>query len=144
MWPAAHARALAASQNEDISLRLNSIRRLGTIALALGEERTRKELIPYLNDCNDDEDEVLLAIAEELGGFVPYVGGPKYAYTLLQPLETLSTVEETVVRDTAVDSLCKVGSTMGEADTAEHFFPLLKACAAARTWGTRRARWHAG
>ncbi len=47
-------------KNEDVALRLNSVRRLSTIALALGEERTRKELIPYLTDANDDEDEVRL------------------------------------------------------------------------------------
>lgn len=35
-------------KNDDIALRLNSIRRLSTIALALGEERTRSELIPFL------------------------------------------------------------------------------------------------
>jgi hypothetical protein len=35
-------------KNEDIQLRLNSIRRLNTIAKALGHERTRKELIPFL------------------------------------------------------------------------------------------------
>jgi hypothetical protein len=35
-------------QNEDIQLRLNAIRKLSTIALALGPERTRDELIPYL------------------------------------------------------------------------------------------------
>jgi hypothetical protein len=29
-------------------MRLNSVRRLSTIALALGEERTRTELIPFL------------------------------------------------------------------------------------------------
>ena len=45
-------------KNEDVALRLNSVKRLSTIALALGEERTRKELIPYLADSNDDEDEV--------------------------------------------------------------------------------------
>ncbi|RVX14030.1 Serine/threonine-protein phosphatase 2A 65 kDa regulatory subunit A beta isoform [Vitis vinifera] len=54
-------------KNEDIQLRLNSIRRLSTIARALGEERTRKELIPFLSENNDDDDEVLLAMAEELG-----------------------------------------------------------------------------
>lgn len=32
-------------KNEDIQLRLNSIKKLSTIALALGEERTRNELI---------------------------------------------------------------------------------------------------
>ena len=36
-------------KNEDIQLRLNSIRRLSTIATALGFERTRDELIPFLN-----------------------------------------------------------------------------------------------
>ena len=36
-------------KNEDIQLRLNSIRRLSTIALALGPDRTREELIPFLN-----------------------------------------------------------------------------------------------
>ena len=36
-------------KNEDIQLRLNSIRRLSTIALALGPDRTRDELIPFLN-----------------------------------------------------------------------------------------------
>jgi serine/threonine-protein phosphatase 2A regulatory subunit A len=36
-------------KNEDIQLRLNSIRRLSTIAIALGAERTRCELVPFLN-----------------------------------------------------------------------------------------------
>jgi serine/threonine-protein phosphatase 2A regulatory subunit A len=31
-----------------LQLRLNSIKKLSTIALALGVERTRKELIPFL------------------------------------------------------------------------------------------------
>jgi serine/threonine-protein phosphatase 2A regulatory subunit A len=36
-------------KHEDIQLRLNSIRRLSTIAVALGVERSRNELIPFLN-----------------------------------------------------------------------------------------------
>jgi len=79
-----------------------------------------------LNDCNDDEDEVLLAIAEELGQFVAYVGGPDHAHVLLIPLETLSTVEETVVRDRAVESLCQVGSVLTSQSIAEFFLPLIK------------------
>lgn len=35
-------------RNEEVQLRLNSIRKLSTIALALGPERTRKELIQFL------------------------------------------------------------------------------------------------
>ena len=57
-------------QNENVQLRLNSIRRLTTIASALGPERTRAELVPFLADANDDEDECLLAIAEEMGNLI--------------------------------------------------------------------------
>ena len=80
-------------RNEDVTLRLNSVRRLTTIALALGEDRTRKELLPFLQDNHDDEDEVLLVVAEELGKFVPLVGGPNFAHTLLPPLEALACVD---------------------------------------------------
>jgi serine/threonine-protein phosphatase 2A regulatory subunit A len=36
-------------RNDDSQMRLKSVRRLGTIATALGAERTRDELVPYLN-----------------------------------------------------------------------------------------------
>ncbi|MBA0878629.1 hypothetical protein Goshw_019203, partial [Gossypium schwendimanii] len=124
-------------KNEDIQLRLNSIRRLSTIARALGEERTRKELIPFLSENNDDDDEVLLAMAEELGVFIPYVGGVEYANVLLPPLETLCTVEETCVRDKAVESLCRIGAQMREQDLVEYFIPLVKRLAAGE-WFTAR------
>ena len=113
-------------KNDDIQLRLNSIRRLSTIARALGEERTRKELIPFLSENNDDDDEALLALAEELGVFIPFVGGVEYAHVLLPPLETLCTVEETCVRDKAVESLCRIGSQMRETDLVDWFIPLVK------------------
>ena len=80
-------------------LRLNSIKKLSTIALALGVERTRSELIPFLTDTIYDEDEVLLALAEQLGTFTPLVGGKEHVHCLLPPLESLATVEETIVRD---------------------------------------------
>ena len=113
-------------KNDDIQLRLNSIRKLSTIARALGEERTRRELIPFLGENNDDDDEVLLAMAEELGVFIPFVGGVEHAHVLLPPLEMLCTVEETCVRDKAVESLCRIGLQMRESDLVEYFIPLVK------------------
>lgn len=94
-------------KSEDVVLRLNAIRRLSTIALALGEERCREELVPFLMESLDDEDEVLLALAEELGNFVEYVGGPQWAHLLLSPLENLAAVEETLVRDKVRSTRCK-------------------------------------
>lgn len=97
-------------KHEDIQLRLNATRRIKTIADALGPERTRGELLPFITDTIDDEDDVLLALAEQLGDFIHHVGGPAYASVLLQPLETLSTVEESMVREKAVEALCNLST----------------------------------
>lgn len=35
-------------KNEDIQLRLNAVRNISTIAKAMGPERTRNELLPFL------------------------------------------------------------------------------------------------
>jgi len=87
-------------RSEDVQLRLNAIHSIPTIGLALGSDRAREELIPFLQDSVDDEDEVLLALAEELGkNFEQYIGGTAYAHVILGPLENLSSVEETLVRE---------------------------------------------
>ncbi|CAD5227442.1 unnamed protein product [Bursaphelenchus okinawaensis] len=112
-------------RNEDVQLRLNSIRKLSTIALALGVERTRKELIQFLTDTIYDEDEVLLALAEQLGNFTPLVGGPEYVHCLLPPLENLANIEETVVRDKAVESLRKIADKHSPAALEDHFIPMI-------------------
>lgn len=107
-------------RSEDVQLRLNAIHRISTIALALGPDRARDELIPFLQDSVDDEDEVLLALAEELGrNFEEYIGGPEHAHLLLGPLENLSAVEETLVRDkvrilcyaTSAFQICRILTT---------------------------------
>jgi serine/threonine-protein phosphatase 2A regulatory subunit A len=47
----------------------------------------------------EDDDEVLLVMAEALGSFVDLVGGPAHAVCLIEPLGALAAVEETVVRE---------------------------------------------
>lgn len=120
-------------KNEDLQLRLNATRRIKTIAEALGPERTRGELLPFLTETVDDEDEVLLTLADELGDFVEEVGGSPHASVLVQPLETLATVEETIVRDKAVDSLRRLSGTVTELSEedgrtlhVDHMFPLVQ------------------
>ena len=82
-------------RSEDVQLRLNAIHSIPTIALALGPDRAREELIQFLQESVDDEDEVLLALAEELGkSFEQYIGGSEYAHCLLLPLENLSVLED--------------------------------------------------
>ncbi|MCJ1412671.1 Polyamine N-acetyltransferase 1 [Ptychographa xylographoides] len=112
-------------KHDDVLLRLNAIHRLSTIALALGAERTRDELIPFLDESVEDEDEVLTALSEELGNFVEYVGGPEYGHVLLSPLENLAAIEEPLVREKAVESLNKICGELSQAQVEDYFIPLI-------------------
>ncbi|KAJ5713741.1 uncharacterized protein N7483_010922 [Penicillium malachiteum] len=132
-------------KHDDVLLRLNAIHRLSTIALALGPERTREELIPFLDgwspltdsyhldapnkicpvDSVEDEDEVLTALGEELGNFTEYVGGPEHAHVIIAPLENLAAIEEPLVREKAVESLNKVCEQLNESQVEERFIPLV-------------------
>ena len=47
----------------------------------------------------DDEEEVLLTLAEILPSQLEFAGGPQYAEHVLRPLEKLCASEETTVRD---------------------------------------------
>ena len=94
-------------KHEDVALRLNSMRKLETIATALGPQRTREELLPFLNESVDDEDEVLLVLAEELTKFIGFVGGNEHLATILVPLESLATV----ARPPAPHSFCRRNMT---------------------------------
>lgn len=57
---------------------------------------------------------------------VPLVGGATHAPALVPLLEALAKEEETVVRDAAVTSLCKVGATFSRAQAMEHFVPCIR------------------
>lgn len=70
--------------------------------------------------------QILLALAEELGGFTPLIGGPAYAHILLKPLEDLAAIEETVVREKAVQSLHRIGEELPANSINNNFVPLVK------------------
>lgn len=86
-------------KHDDVQLRVSASKSLPQIAQALGPERTRDELIPFLTESIDDDDEVLQVIAEKLGELSTLVGGEEYVYYLLNPLESLAKVIEGSVRD---------------------------------------------
>jgi len=113
-------------KNDDVTLRLNSIERLQSIALALGEERTRLELLPFLMENHDDDDVILLALAGELNaGFVKVIGGAGYAHCMRAILETWAGVDETVVRAKATASMMEVGEVMDREDFRSQFLPVV-------------------
>lgn len=124
-------------RHNDLDYRVNATKHLCTISRALGEERTREELIPFIMDSTDDEDEVLLAMAEALGDLVDCLGGPEHVHQLLVPLEALTACEEGVVRERAVESILKVGTAMSREAKGDHLLPFLRRLAD-RDWFTTR------
>jgi serine/threonine-protein phosphatase 2A regulatory subunit A len=144
-------------KHEDVQLRLNSMRQLPLIgectfparpafaadrsacaAETLGPERARDELMPFLCESVDDDDEVLLAMASCMNhDFIPLVGGAEFAFTMLPVLEQLVTVEELSVRDTAVDSLGSIILKMPADHFDEHILTMYSHLAE-RDWFTSR------
>ncbi|EDO15808.1 hypothetical protein Kpol_1040p21 [Vanderwaltozyma polyspora DSM 70294] len=119
-------------KHDDIANRVEAMQKLDTIAIALGPERTRSELIPFLTEvAQDDEDEVFSVLTEQLGKFTPYVGGSEHATLLLPILEILASTEETLVRDKAVDSLNNVAQELSQDQLFEKFIPLVENLATA-------------
>ena len=124
-------------RSDDLPSRVEAARKLSTIALALGPQRTRDELLPFLSDGVDDDDEVLEAIAISLGKLVPYVGGKQYISSLLQPLELLLAVEENVVRDKAAQSVISISKQMSSDDYNKEFVGMIERLAT-KEWFTAR------
>ncbi len=85
----------------------------------------------------EDDDEVLLLLGEQLGAFVPFVGGPQYAALLMGPLGVLASAEETVVREKAVESACTVIAQLSPEAVMESVVPVLQRLTAG-DWFTAR------
>jgi serine/threonine-protein phosphatase 2A regulatory subunit A len=92
-------------RHDDINHRIAAISSIGSIASALGTERTREELIPFLTESMDDEADVLLTIADKLSDLIKYVGGREYVHFLLVPLEFLVMNEVMAIREAAINSI---------------------------------------
>jgi len=93
--------------------------------------------VPFLKDTTDDDDEVLLIIAEKLGELHAYVGGPEHLYVLLEPLQLLAMVEESNVRAATVASLEAIAAAMPDDQLAKRYIPFVLDLAV-KDWFTAR------
>ncbi|XP_072125789.1 serine/threonine-protein phosphatase 2A 65 kDa regulatory subunit A beta isoform-like [Mobula birostris] len=99
---------------------------LSTTALALGVERTRNELLPLLTDTIFDEDEALLALAEQLGNFTVLVGGPEYVHCLLDSVRLL-----------AVEACVSIAQLLPQEDLEALVMPTLRQAVDDESWRVR-------
>jgi serine/threonine-protein phosphatase 2A regulatory subunit A len=115
--------------SDEVFVKVNAIHRLKIVATILGPDATRSQLIPYitstlyLDSLLNEEDEVLFALAEELGSLSRYITGS--SSILITPLEYLAAIEETVVRDQAVKSLASVAELLPDSDIISIFAPMV-------------------
>ncbi|KAK6462397.1 armadillo-type protein [Scheffersomyces coipomensis] len=114
-------------KHDDVSNRVEAMQKLDTIAIALGPERTLKELLPFLNDvAQDDEEEVFAVLASKLGDFIPLIGGHQHCEPLIQILTILASMEEPIVRDKAIDSLNKISLELTPEELNNIFLHLIQ------------------
>lgn len=115
---------------DEVYVKVNAIHRLQIVATVLGPENTRNQLIPYLNSTfqigllESQEDEVLFALAQELGYLHKYINGSPSV--LIPILEQLAAMEETVVREQAVKSISLIANYLSEADATNIMAPMLQ------------------
>ena len=101
--------------------KINAIHSLKGISFALGRERTRSELIPFLAESIDEEeDEVLIELAKVFGNFLECVGGKAYVNVLFSILENLLCVDEPNIRNETINSIkliCKAIPNISEIES---------------------------
>ena len=98
--------------NEEIHNKVNAIHRLKTVILSIGQQETVSQLIPYLDELlKTEDDEVLYAIAEELGQVFTLINDKT---VFLPTLESLARQDETVVRERASQALTQISESLSE------------------------------
>ena len=107
-------------QNPDIKIKKNAFQNLRGISLALGRERTRKELFPYLKSCIDEEeDEIIIELAKVLSNFIDCIGGKQYIKELLNLLEAILTIDDHFVRIEILNTIKLVIKQIGKVSEIE-------------------------
>ena len=103
---------VAQLSSDSTEARVDAMKKLAIVGEAMGTDGTLSKLIPYLTDTianrdgeDDDDDEILLNLAGQLALMVPGLVPGHAALPLLPILERLCSIEETVVRDEAVETM---------------------------------------
>lgn len=96
---------------------------------SIGPERCIDELIPMLTELIDKIDnnaELMLNLADQLGKLSEYLGEDQHSVYLLKPLEYILSSDDTQVREKAVASLKIVGEKISNSTIYTDYMPLVK------------------
>lgn len=91
-------------------------------------------------DLMDDDEEVLMVLAGVLNGsFLEYVGGPLFAPHLFKPLERLCELEETTVREKAVESIKNIFTLVNIKDLKQQIIQMIERLMNGETYASKLA-----
>jgi len=108
-------------KTDEVHLKVNAIHRMKTVILSIGQEDTKTKLVEYLeNLIKIEDDEVLFAIAEELGKVWEFNADKTLFLGLL---ETLCKQDETEVRNQATRSMGAISAALSDAEMQSVFAP---------------------
>ena len=108
-------------KNSETKIKINAVHNLRGISFALGRERTRKELLPYLISCiEEEEDETLIELAKICSNFLDYIGGKQYSKELFNIIENLLSIDENNVRKESINSLKNIIKQIGNINEVEN------------------------
>jgi serine/threonine-protein phosphatase 2A regulatory subunit A len=112
----------------DAVIRTEAMYKVSIIAAVMGPDQVRATLLPYLLTTVGDLDQVILALAQKISKFLPLVGGPDQALSLIPIIEAICEVEEITIRDAIVASACKIIQQIGpnHKSQVQAFFDLIK------------------
>jgi len=110
-------------RSDEVHLKVNAIHRLKTVIISIGEEKASSNLTEYVEGLiSMEDDEVLFAIAEELGMCWELI--PEK--TLFLPLlEKLCNADETVVREQAYQSMGAISGSLSDSEIQNSFAPIV-------------------
>lgn len=101
--------------------KINAVHRISIIITIVGPEQTKKTILPYLDTMvKKEDDEVLFALAEVM----PFIA-ENFRPKALKILEKLLCIEETVVREKAIDSLIEICKPMQANEIKDEIIPLI-------------------
>ena len=122
--------------SEELSVRVNTIRRLPLVVHLVSASNAQKEsLLMHLDQLIDssDDDEVIFGLADGLITLSNYYPPNR----LLPPYEKLLASEETIVRDKTVESFLKMCRKLDRSETASIIIPFVLKLTSNQSFGTK-------
>ena len=86
-------------QSQESKVKTNAIHNIPLIIDQIGQERFRKDFLPYLINCLDiEEDDCLLELSKDIVSFIEGIGGKNYIHDIFPLLETILHTDDSVIR----------------------------------------------